>query len=215
VGESVPFLGFVTDATPDLVEAATQTGGVVAPCAWGEVGAGRPAGCAANQCCTGDNGAGQATVGGQCPLVFDAATGLFGTGGGIDSTVISGIEALLGGTSFDITAQLRRDEDEYAATGIDTRCFINGVVPVSATSHGCATEPTPADTDGDGVLDGFRGVSPGSTVTFEVRAQNDCVEEDYDPKVYSVWIDLFASNGTSFGSRLVTILVPPAGVKRP
>lgn len=209
VGASSGFLASDGPGTDDLREMAQRTGAVVDTCAWGVPGAGRPAGCAAAQCCTGINGAGQSPTGGRCPLVFQVEAGLFGGGGGVDASVISGIEALLGGSEFEITAVPRRDEEEFALTGVDTTCFFNGIVPLTATANGCSGEPTPIDTDGDGIRDGFAGVSPGATVTFEVRAQNNCVVPRRDPQVYLAWIDLFTETGASLGSRSVSILVPP------
>ncbi len=212
VGVNILF-GFESAAEDDLREAANRTGAVVPPCAWGEAGD-RPAGCSRTQCCTGVDGAGLASAaGGLCPLVFQVETGFFGGGGGVDTSIISGIAALLGGEAFEITAVLRRDDDEFAASGIDTTCFINGVVPVAATPAGCAEEPLPADTDGDGELDGFTGVAPGSSVTFEIRAENDCVEETVAPQVFFAFIDLITSDGASLGTRVVTILVPPEDPK--
>ncbi len=213
VGTNIPILGFDSSAEEDLEVIARATNAVVEPCAWGELGEGRPSGCNASQCCTGVDGAGRIASGGQCPLVFQVDTGFIGGGSGVDSSVISGIEALLGGEEFEITALLRRDEDEFELTGIDTTCFINGVVPVRATPNGCSDEPVPADTDGDGDLDGFTGVSPGSSVTFEIRAQNNCVEAEDEPLVFLVWIDLVTSEGDNLGERLVTILVPPRDPK--
>jgi hypothetical protein len=201
------FLGFSSPATPDLTEAARQTGAVVEPCAWGPVGT-RPAACSATQCCTGVNGAGVRATSGECPLVFNVEAPVFGTVN-IDNSVVSGIEALLGGTEFEITAVLRRDETEFVDSGVDTTCFINGVLPVSGTPAGCSDDPVPADTDGNGSLDGFTGISPGSSVTFEVEAYNDCVEQTAVPQVFLVYIDLVTSEGDSLGTKLVTILVPP------
>ena len=43
---------------------------------------------------------------------------------------------------------------------------------------GCSDDPVPADTDGNGSLDGFTGVSPGSSVTFEVEAYNQLVDTE-------------------------------------
>ncbi|MFT4705379.1 MAG: hypothetical protein ACI81R_003088, partial [Bradymonadia bacterium] len=199
---------FESDAMNDLEDTARRSGAVVDTCAWGVAGAGRPAACRAEQCCTGVDGAGRSSEGGQCPLVFQVATTLLGGDARVDTSVISGVQALLGGQVVDITAVPRRDEDEFAATGIDTTCFLQGVVPLSASGNGCASAPEPADTDGDGRLDGFRNVSPGSTVTFEVRAQNNCVQEGADPVTFLAWIDLFTEDGDSLGSRSVTILVP-------
>lgn len=209
VGTDLPFIGFDSAAEGDLIEVAEETGAFVEPCAWGEPGEGRPSGCAVGDCCTGVGGAGRPPQRGLCPLVFQVDGGFLGGGTGVDTSVISGIEALLGGEEFDITATLRRDEDEFALTGIDTTCFIDGVVPVRGTPSGCSDAPVPADTDGDGTLDGFTGVSPGSSVTFEIQARNDCVEPDDEPLVFLVWIDLVTSEGENLGERLVTILVPP------
>ena len=206
LGESL--FGFSSSASAHLTEIARQSGAVVEPCAWGTS---RPAGCSASQCCTGVDGAGRAPEGGVCPLVFQLNT-LFSTPS-VDASVISGIEALLGGSAFDVSANLRRDEEEFAATGVDTTCFISGVVPIRATSEGCALDPVPADLNGDGTLDGFTGVAPGSSVTFEIRAANDCVPQVRDPQVFLVWIDLITSEGTSLGEKLVTILVPPRDPK--
>lgn len=204
---------FSSPATDDLVSFARETGATVQPCAWG-TGAERPAGCGESQCCTGVNGAGESTSGGTCPLVFKVASGLFGGGGGaIDGSIINGIETLLNSSLFDITPVARRDEEEFAVSGIDTTCFINAIRPLRATTVGCAAAPRPIDTNGDGVLDGFGDVTPGSSVTFELEAQNECVREAAVPQVFLVYIDLITSDGGSLGSRLVTILVPPIGAK--
>ena len=202
-----------TQAEDDLTEIALETNAVVPACAWDGA---RPTGCSAGQCCTENNGRGEAPdASGNCPLVFKISSGLGlpGSGPEVHASVVRGIEALLGGSLFDVSATVLRDEEEFAESGIDTLCFINGVVPLSATPRGCASAPTIVDTDDDGVDDTFEGVSPGSTVTFEIRAQNDCVEEDYSPQVFFVYIELFASDGTGFGSKTVTILVPPTDPK--
>lgn len=212
LGTSGLFGGFTGEGTEDLVSVARATGAVVEPCAWG-TGSARPTGCSASQCCTAPGGRGEAPVGGLCPLVFKVEMSLFGGTTSIDTSVNSGIEALLGGTEYEITALLRRDEVEFGESGIDTTCFINGVTPLSATSAGCADAPRPADTDDDGTLDGFTGVSPGSSVTFEIEAQNNCVEQTSEPQVFVVYIDLVTSEGDSLGEKLVTILVPPRDPK--
>jgi hypothetical protein len=210
------FLPFLPADYPSLasqVNMARQTNAVVGTCAWG-VGADRPAGCSASQCCTGPAGAGEAPSGGTCPLVFKVTTSGIGGSASIDSSVIGGIQALLGGSLFDIRAVPRRDEVEFASSGIDTACFLSAVRPTTATASGCSGVPTPADLDADGTLDGFRGVSPGATVNFEIEAQNDCVEQIGVPQVFSAYVDLITSEGGSLGTKLVTILVPPLGDKQ-
>ena len=195
------------------VNMARQTNAVVGTCAWG-IGADRPAGCSASQCCTGPAGAGEAPSGGTCPLVFKVLSSGIGGSASIDSSVIGGIQALLGGSLFDIRAVPRRDEVEFASSGIDTACFLSTVRPTTATASGCSGVPTTADLDGDGALDGFRGVSPGATVNFQIEAQNDCVEQIGVPQVFSAYVDLITSDGGSLGTKLVTILVPPLGDKQ-
>lgn len=213
VGASGGLFGGDGAGTDDLTQMAQRTGAVVDACAWGTPLEGRPSGCRLDQCCTGVDGAGEALTSGRCPLVFQVSTGLFGGGGGVDQSVVSGIEALLGGSAFEITAVPRRDEEEFLASGVDTTCFLQGIVPLDATSAGCADAPVPVDTDGDGRLDGFSGVSPGSRVSFEVRAQNACVRPERVPRVFLAWIDLFTEDGASLGSRSVSILVPPVPPK--
>ncbi|NQW61284.1 MAG: hypothetical protein HQ461_00510 [Deltaproteobacteria bacterium] len=212
----IPGVFTIPGSFPSLasqVNMARQTNAVVGTCAWG-IGADRPAGCSASQCCTGPAGAGEAPSGGTCPLVFKVTTSGIGGGASIDSSVIGGIQALLGGSLFDIRAVPRRDEVEFASSGIDTACFLSAVRPTTATASGCSGVPTPADLDGDTILDGFRGVSPGATVNFEIEAQNDCVEQIGIPQVFSAYVDLITSEGGSLGTKLVTILVPPLGDKQ-
>ncbi len=209
IGSSV-----IGNATAHLTDLATRTDATVPPCAWGEA-ADRPAGCGVTQCCTGVGGAGEAPVGGECPLVFKVNCGFACTGeAALDGSVVSGIAALLAGSEYDITSRLRRDEAEFAASGIDTTCLVEEVRPVRGTPAGCSDAPVPADTDGDGALDGFSGVTPGASVTFEIVARNDCVEQTREPQVFEVLLDLEDSTGGSFGTRLITILVPPLGAKR-
>ncbi len=196
------------EAGDDLEDMARQTGAVVPTCAWD---GSRPSGCATNQCCTGENAAGEtADTDGDCPLVFKVRNSLIpGTGGGLPTAVISGIDALLGGEPFDISPVLRPDPDELERSGLDTTCFIEAVVAQSATPSGCSADPEPADLDGDGINESFLDVGAGSVVTFEVIARNDCVEQTNTAQSFIVYIDLLATDGTELGSRLVSVLVPP------
>jgi len=191
-------------ASADLQEMANRTGARVRPCAWDDV---RPAACAAGLCCTGVDGAGQSPDGtGRCPLVFGVPSG-----DGLDESVVSGVEALLAGSTLDVTYNLYRDEDEFGFSGVDTTCFVASVVPLEATALGCADSPTTADFDDDGVLDGFSGVAPGSTLSFEINAQNDCVRQDKYHQVFTARLEVVASDGTGLGSRILVFIVPPLG----
>lgn len=210
VGEDLGgFLPFESGALDDLTRIARDTGAVVQPCAWGPTGV-RPDACGDWQCCTGVDGEGKATDDdGSCPLVFEVDQGLLGGSARVDESVLSGIEAILGGTEYEITARVRPDPLVLADEGIDTTCFLEGVVPLRGTPSGCADTPVPIDTDGDGVVDGFTGIAAGSSVTFEVQAYNDCVQAETDPRVFLAYIDLITTEGDLLGTRIVTVLVPP------
>jgi hypothetical protein len=194
-----------TETRADLEGVTTSARSAVPTCAWDSD---RPASCGVTQCCTGANGSGRAPIGGLCPLVYDSSS----TGTGLDTSIISGINALLNFATLDLTARPRRDEEEFLATGIDTSCFISAVVPVSATAPegDCVSEPVFADLDRDGTNDGFTNVTPGSALQFEVIAQNDCVRPTRDPQVFEAYIDIVEPRGSAvYDTRLVTILVPP------
>ncbi len=191
-------------ARTDLEQFAAETGAVVPVCAFD---GGRPAGCAAGECCTGVRGAGRPAAGGECPLVFDVQ--LDGTG--LGPSIVEGIAALANFSPVDITTRVRPDPDELARSGVDTACFITAVRPdVALPRPGpCSSTPTRADFDGDGEDDGFEGVTPGSTVFFTVDAFNDCVRGAPTPQTFIAWIDVVAGGDAVLDSRLVTIVVPP------
>ncbi len=200
------FIGVASGSDPrgQLEEVARATGGVVPACAWDGA---RPGGCGAGQCCTGISGAGRGSEGGTCPLVFDINS----SGSGLNTAMVTAIDALVNTTAFDVTTRIRRHEGEFAATGVDTRCFIRAVTPDSFISPGaCSTTPTMADLDPvDGVLDGFRNVTPGTRLFFDVRARNEgCVEELDGPQAFTAYIDVVGDGTTVLDTRTVTIIVP-------
>jgi len=179
----------------------------VPACAWD---AARPGGCSPGQCCTGRNGAGRGSDGdGTCPLVFDIDSG----GGGLDTAIVTGIDALVNYAPIDVTTRVRRDEDEFLATGIDTSMFLKRVEPLDAIAGpaACAGAGVAviADFDGDGVNDGFRDVSPGSTLLFGVEAWNDFVRPLDEPQVFIAYIDVMGGGAAVLDTRIATILVPP------
>jgi hypothetical protein len=193
---------------------AERTGAVIPTCAWDRFGAGRHAGCAANQCCTGVNGAGIApNAAGLCPLSFQVQD----NGAGLSGAVVSGIEALVRFSAFTVTTVVRPDPVEQAATGFDTTCFIHGVTPVSATPQACAPTPVIADLlPPAGINDSFQNVAPGTSLTFDVNAQNQnlangapCRPRAASPQLYRAYIDVVADGVTVVDTRDVIIIVPP------
>ncbi len=193
---------------------ASQTGAVVPTCTWDQFGSGRPAGCAANECCTGIGGAGTpADASGQCPLAFEIAS----NGSGIGQAVVTGIESMVRFARFTITTRLRADPAELVASGLDTRCFIQDLVPVAGTPpNSCAPAPTIDDLLPPAGPDSFTNVVPGTHLTFDVTAENrvagtsqPCVDATTEPQLFRAFIDVVADDVTVVDTRDVIIIVPP------
>jgi cysteine-rich repeat protein len=186
-----------------LLAIARGTGATVPVCAWDGA---RPAGCGASQCCTGEAGAGRASESGMCPLVFDVAA----SGVGLSDAIVTGVTALVNTTSFRVTARLRRDEAEYRDTGIDTRCFIDSIIPLgSDVPSSCSTTPYIDDVAPvDGVPDSFENVTPGTALTFNVTAENDCVAQTDRPQSFFAYIDVIGDGVTVLDTQTITIIVP-------
>lgn len=207
IGAKVIGVASDSQARADLEQMTAAARSAVPTCAWDGF---RPAGCVAGQCCTGRSGAGRApAIGGLCPLVYDIDGS---TGFGLDTSIITGIQALVRFSSLDLVTRVRPDEALLAAEGIDTACFLTSVRPTtfSVAEGPCSSDPTLLDLNRDGVNDGFANVIPGTLLRFDVEAFNDCVPADRLPRVYQAWIDVVEPRGAAvLDSRLVTILVPP------
>ncbi len=204
----IRFIGVASGPLPrdQLEYVAQQTGGRVPPCAWdGD----RPDGCADDECCTAMDGAGVPTDGGgACPLVFDIDE----SGAGLGSAAITAIQALANTTRFEVTTDLRRDEEEFEATGVDTSCFIQSIVPdhFEMPAGSCASTPTIADINPtDGIDDSYTSVTPGTALFFLVTADNaDCVEQTDLPQAFTAHIDVRGDGVTVLDTMRVTIIVP-------
>jgi hypothetical protein len=199
------------------VELSEETGAVIPPCAWSTFGTARPAGCGPAQCCTGQAGLGVApNAQGQCPLAFEISD----TGAGLDSAVVSAIQALASFSTFTISTVVREDPAALAASGVDTRCFIQNVIPVSATPpNTCAPLPRIADlVPPANQPDSFEDVVPGTALSFQVNALNQastgapCVAATASPQLFRAFIDVVADGVTVVSTRPVIIIVPPAPV---
>ena len=183
---------------------AQSTGASIPPCAWDAFGV-RPASCGATQCCTGPNGLGQApNAEGQCPLSFEVGS----DGAGLGDAIVTGLEALVSFSTFEFTTEVRADPTALA-NGVDTRCFIHGIVPTVASSpNTCAPSPV-------ALSDRWTSVIPGTEVTFRIDARNEvdggtspCVPSASQPVAFQAFIDVVADGVTVVDTRTVTIVVP-------
>ena len=200
-------------STPNGMSQAT--GAMIPPCAWDAFGGGRPVGCAPGQCCTGIDGVSVAPLAtnGLCPLAFRVRP----NGQGLDTAIVAAVEALASATAFTVTTRVRPDPVELAASGLDTTCFIHGVVPVRATPNSaCAPQPTAVDLEPPSPeLDSWENVFPGTDLEFQVNALNvdravgtPCRDSVRDPQVFRAFIDLVADGITVLDTRDVVIIVP-------
>ena len=207
----------ITDPLTMPYAISEQTNAVVPPCAWDVFGAGRPANCPSNQCCTEIDGAGEApNAAGMCPLAFRIEE----DGTGLGATMVTGVEALVKAGAFTITTRVRQDPAELALSGVDTACFITSVIPVSATqANQCVAQPRAVDlTPPSPQLDSFVDVTPGADLEFQVNAINldsassmPCAEANPLPTIYRAFIDVVADGVTVVDTRDVIILVPGTG----
>lgn len=190
------------------------TGASIPACAWDLFGPGRPAGCADDQCCTGLNGAGEAPdENGVCPLSFHIDS----TGAGLGQAVVDGLQALVQFSEFTITTSARPDPVALG-DGVDTTCFLHGIVPDTATPPNlCAPTPTAVDlTPPSPALDSWSGVVPATVLRFTVTAENrvgdsstPCVAATESPQLFRAFIDVIADGVTVVDTREVTVVVPP------
>ncbi len=188
----------------DLEDFATATGARVPPAAW-DIAA-RPAGCAANQCCTNTNGTGRAPdAQGLCPLVFltDAA------GNGLGSNIVTGIRMLTRFALFDVTSERQGVTTDIAGVPLPTprttADFIKQVIPTGFMVP--AAPPVVPNPTFD--MTTFFGVTPGTRVQFDVKALNDFVPQTANAQVFRATIRVLAGGCTALDQREVLILVPP------
>ncbi|HEY1552004.1 MAG TPA: hypothetical protein VGG28_29460 [Kofleriaceae bacterium] len=195
------------DGTAYLTALATSSGARVPPTAW-DVGT-RPAGCAAGQCCTGESGVGVATdADGLCPEVFQVTT----SGTGVSQSIVTGIAMLTRFATFTVpteTAGVMTDIDGNALpSGHTTADFVKAVVPTSFT----LPPPPPVVPNPTFDMTQFYGVTPGTTLTFQVNAFNDFIPSTDQAQIFEATITVTASGCTPLDQRNVLILVPPIAI---
>jgi len=137
-------------------------------------------------------------------MVFD----IFADGSGLGDAVVAGVASVANQVPIDITAEPRDD----LADAVDATRFIERIVPNGDGDweKGCAGGLETADTDGDGSLDTFIDVLPGTLVCFDViPAMNDFVEAADDPQLFRATIVVVGDGITDLDERDVFFLVPP------
>lgn len=186
--DSLENSGTADDPRAELEDLALATGTTIPPNADGE-------------CLTGvddtpvapvDDGAGPV-----CPLVFDVAP----DGSGLGELIVDAITQLAARGSLDISTDPVGFDTEIDGTELppqtDSSMFIKSITPV-------APPPQGATIDGDE----FRDVPTGSTVTFEVTAQNDFMPPVFHDRVMQIDINVLGDRVTLLDVRRVFVIVP-------
>ncbi len=156
----------------------------------------------AGECATGIDGAARVPVttpsGDVCPLVFDVRP----DGSGLGALIVNAIEQLASFGTLDISArpvgEMAGLRGETLPAGTTTADFIVSVLPE-------APAPTGATID----MEVFRNVTPGSTVTFRVTAQNDFVRPTRRAQLFQIEIHVLGDAVALLDVRNVYVVVPP------
>lgn len=156
----------------------------------------------AGECGTGIDGAPRAPVatgsGDVCPLVFDVRP----DGTGLGDVIVDAISELASYGTLDISARPVGESvglrGEVLPPGATTADFVESITP---------EPPPPAGSTIDG--DVFRGVTPGSTVTFRLRAQNDFVPHGPRAQLFQLYVHVLGDGVTLLDVRNVYVIVPP------
>ncbi|HEV8322400.1 MAG TPA: hypothetical protein VG389_12360 [Myxococcota bacterium] len=157
-------------------------------------------------CYTGLSGAiHPAAANGLCPLVFDVDDMGSGLGGTITDAILGLAELGTIDVSVDLVGeatsvnQVGTPAAPYVlAAGTTSADFINGITPVPPPPPGAII-----------FGDEFRDVTPGSTVTFDVEAENDFLMSEPEPLLFHVVIRVIGDGVTVLDSRDVYLLIPP------
>jgi hypothetical protein len=185
----------------DLSLAATHTGARVPPSAF-DLG-GRPAGCAANKCCTGLSGASKNPDNdGLCPLVFDVRSD---GSGNFATQIVRAIRLLVNFGVFDVSSRPDSMPQPNAWGGqTDPKDFITEVKPVTLV---------PVPTGGVVITgDSFLDVPPATTATFDVKAANTILAQAIDPQVFTLKLRVLGDGVSILDTRQVVIIVPASTI---
>jgi hypothetical protein len=133
----------------------------------------------------------------RCPVVFDVQT----DGTGLSNLIVDAIQQLAALGELDVSTRpmgkVAGEQGEVIPPGTTTASFLKSIHPVL---------PPPAGATIDG--DVFRGVKPGSKVTFRLDAYNDFVPETTKDQLFTIDIQVLGDGVTLLDTRRVFIVVP-------
>lgn len=222
IGARVVGLGASAAPKARAIGTAQATAAVVRPADFGTALTGRPASCPTDKCCTGQDGAAEEPIGGECPLGFTTAS----NGAGVTEAVANGIIALANGLKLSVYVQAR-DVDPNTVDN-----FVEKLVPnLSPNAEMCITMtssplqdnysgPKALTMSPDGILDTFPGVTVGQKICFDVHPkQNNAVMNTEEPQLFRAQLVVKGrANNNTFDlgqPREVFFLVPPVIVNGP
>ena len=178
----------------DLTAITVDTGGQVAPEAWG-AGAARPANCPLGKCCVVAEDQYPPPqpdpINGLCPLVFMADR----YSRNLSQMVIQAVAAIANGARFRIAAELRDDPTD----DVDTTAFVDHVDAIA--SGACAGATSDGNT--------FTAIVAGAPVCFRITPKpNTVVDAGGAPARYRALLQLTGDGVASFAAREVFFVVP-------
>ena len=186
--DSLENAGTSDDPRTELEDIAVATNSIIAPNA-------------NNECLTGVANAPRPPVdvgaGPICPLVFDVLP----NGAGLGTLIVDAIATLASIGTLDISTGVQGFTTDIVGRplpmGLTTAPFVKSVTPVP---------PAPAGSTISG--DRFLGVTPGSTVTFRVTAQNDFLMPTEQDQLMEIAIQVLGDRVTLLDTRRVFVIVP-------
>jgi len=195
------------EALSQQEQLASQTGARVPPEVW-DIGT-RPEGCGSGQCCTGLGGSGRAPDGdGMCPLVFIVDS----TGAGLGAHIVTGIHMLTRFALFDAATETEGETESTDGVPLASGSTADFIKEITASTF---ILPPPPPGVPDPVANGssFSGVTPGTSVSFEIVAYNDFVPATSEPQVFRATVRVVAGGCTDLDERDVFVVVPPSPIQ--
>ena len=138
------------------------------------------------------------------PITFEIGC----DGSGLGTGLVDAIRTLTSETPQDISAT-SRDGADFAPADvgpIDATMFIKAITPIALYEDGTTMISCPDATRCDDTI--FRSVSPGDSVEFDVRFQNDFVPSRTTSQVFRATILVLGNGVAELDSREVAIVVP-------